>query len=248
MYRIACIVALAAALVAGGAARASGPIGVYVIVDKVVLEPADAPTTIQIWGTIALAKDGTSRNFTDPARGYLYYKAPTGREDVCRKEWNEMKKAAGTGEVIWFGDSTEPAALGKVRTAKEKPEAPTDYPLGNGLGKARDDAEFGPIAKLRGLPAPQSPADGDFVPPGEITLAVRNIADKKHAKVKYVFELEGASGGKEEATIEAADKETKWTPKMKVKAGEKYIWRVRAVDGDWKGPQVTSAFTVKGDK
>ena len=129
MYRIACVLALAAALAAGGAARASDPTGGYLIVDKVILEPSSDPTTIQIWGSFALTKEAGGRAYADPVRGYLYYKIVT---------------------------------------------------------------------------------------------------------------------GKEEATVEAGEKETKWTPKMKVKAGEKYTWRVRATDGDWKGPVVTSGFVVKG--
>ncbi len=86
------------------------------------------------------------------------------------------------------------------------------------------------------------------MPPGEITLVVRNNADKTHPKAKYVFELEAASGGKEEGTVETGDKETKWTPKLQLKAGEKYIWRVWATEGDWKGPVATSSFVVKGEK
>jgi hypothetical protein len=243
MYRSACVLALAAALAAGGAARASDPIGGYLIVDKVVLEPSDAPTTIQIWGSFALYKEPGGRAYGDPVRGYLYYKAPSGKEDVCRKEWADLKKAAGTGQVIGFGSSYELKALGKVRKASEKPASPDPYPVANGLTRVPDDHIYGPIGAVRALPAPVSPADGDLVPPGEITLVVRNIADKTHAKAKYVFDLDG-----EEATVAAGDKETKWTPKTKVKAGQKYTWHVRAVEGEWKGPVLSSDFIVKGAK
>jgi hypothetical protein len=248
MYRIACVLALATALVLGGAARASDPIGGYVIVDKVVLDPADAPTTIQIWGSFALATQPGGRAYGDPARGYMYFKIPTGKEDVCRKEWADLKKAAGTGQIIGFGSSYEFKKLGTVRKAAEKPETPDNYPLGNGLVKFNDDTDIAPDRGLRSLPAPQTPADGDLVPPGEITLVVRNIADKTRTKLKYVFELEGSSGDKEEGTVEAGDKTTKWTPKLKLKAGEKYTWRVKATEGDWKGTVATSGFTVKGEK
>jgi hypothetical protein len=245
MYRFACLLALAA-LVAGSAARASDPIGAYTVVDKVVLEPADAPTAIQIWGSFALATEQRGSTYGEPVRGYMYYKAPSGKEDVCRKEWNDLKKAAGTEQVIGFGSRYERSAIGKVRKANEKPESPDNYPLGNGLTKVEDNADYPPIGKLLGLPAPQMPAEGDLVPPGEFTLVVRNVIDKKHGKAKYVFELEGKGGDKEEATVEAGDKETKWTPKMKLKAGEKYTWRVKATEGDWKGPVATSTFVTKG--
>jgi hypothetical protein len=246
MYRIACLFLLGAALLVGTAARASDPIGGYLIVDKVILEPSDAPTTIQIWGTFCLAKEPGGRSYGDPERGYLYYKAASGKEDVCRKEWGDLKKSAGTTQVLGFGNSYELKTLGKVRKANEKPDTPDAYPVGNGLVKVADDTDFGTVRSLRALPAPQAPTEGDLVPSGEITFVVRNNADKKHTKAKYVFELEGASGGKEEATVDPGDKETKWTPKLKLKAGEKYTWRVRAAEGDWKGPTATSTFVVKG--
>src|SRR6202030_3716418 len=75
MYRIACLLALATALAVGGAARASDPIGGYLIVDKVILAPADSPTTIQIWGSFVLAKEVGGRAYGNPECGYLYYKA-----------------------------------------------------------------------------------------------------------------------------------------------------------------------------
>jgi hypothetical protein len=248
------VLTVAALLALAGAARASDPIGGYTVVDKVVLEPSESPTAVQVWGSFALAKERGGRTYADPERGYLYYAAPAGKEAVCRREWNDLKKAAGTGQVIGFGDSYDIKALGQVRKANEKPKSPDTYPLGNGLVKIdvsdeqRSYSNWTPIANLLAQPAPKEPGDGDLVPPGEITLAVRNILDKKHAKAKYVFELEGASGGKEEATVEAGDKETKWTPKTKLKAGEKYTWRVRAKEGDWKGPAATSAIVVKGKK
>jgi hypothetical protein len=245
MYRIACLTALAAVLLAATTARASDPIGGYAIVDRVALDSNDAPTTIQIWGSFSLATSRGGNSYSNPERGYLFYKVPAGKETVCRKEWNDLKKAAGAGQVIGFGSSYELNALGKVRKANEKPEAPDVYPVANGLVKVPENAGYGPILNLRALPAPVTPGDGDLVPPGEITLVVRNILDKTHPKARYVFELEGG-GVKEETTVPAGEKETKWTPKTPLKAGEKYTWKVRAAEGSWKGPEVTSAIVVKG--
>src|SRR5260370_1743064 len=112
MYRIACLLALAA-LVAGGAARASDPIGAYTIVDKVVLEPADAPTTIQIWGRFALAMEKKGDTYSDPVRGYMYYKAPSGKEDVCRKECNHLNKPSPTPPPTAFRHCSDFANLHK---------------------------------------------------------------------------------------------------------------------------------------
>ncbi len=245
MHRNVYWLALAAAFLVATTARASDPIGGYLLVDKVILEPADAPMTIQIWGSFSLATEKGGHAYGPPQRGYLYYKAPSGKEEVCRKEWNDLKKAAGTSQVVGFGSSYDLKGLGKARKANEKPESPDVYPVGNGLVKIPRDGNEVAFSVLA-LPAPETPLEGDLVPPGEITLAIRNMADKTHAKPKYVFELESAAGSKEEATVDAGDKETKWTPKLKLKPGEKYTWRVRAADGDWKGPVATSTFVVKG--
>jgi hypothetical protein len=248
MRRISCVLTLAALLTVAGAVQASDPIGGYLTVDKVVLSPADAPTTIQIWGSFVLATGYGGKSYGTPERGYLYYKAPAGQEGVCRKEWSDLKKAAGTTQVIGFGSSYELKTLGKVRKADKKPESPDVYPLANGLVRGDANPHHTPIHALLALPAPLTPAEGDIVPPGTIALVTRNIADKKHPKAKYVFELKGASGDKEEATVEPGEKETRWTPKLKVKAGEKYTWTVRAAEGDWKGPPAATAFVVKGGK
>jgi hypothetical protein len=248
MNRITCICALGAALLASSGACASDPIGGYVIVDRVLLEPSTEPTTITIWGSFVLATKPGGREHSQPMRGYMYFKAPQGMEEVCRKEWNDLQKAAGTSQVIGFGSSYYLKGLGKVRKVGDKPEQPDGYPVGNGLVKITEDTNYTPISNLRSLPIPQTPADGVLVVPGEITLVVRNIGDKNHANAKYRFELEGSSGEKEEATVEAGDKETRWAPTLKVKAGGKYTWRVNAVEGQWKGPVATASFIVKGAK
>jgi hypothetical protein len=245
MYRITCLAALAAALLTGAAARASDPIGGYALVDKVVFDEPGAPLTAQIWGTFCLATERGGNAYSAPQRGYLFYKVIDGKEQVCRKEWNDLKRAAGTGQVIGFGSSFDLKALGTVRKANETPERPDLYPLANGLIKVREDADYGPIRNLLTFPAPLDPDYGTLVPPGQTTLVVRNVLDPKHAKAKYVFELEGG-GTKEEATVDPGTKETKWTPKTPLKAGEKYTWKVYATEGSWKSPVATSTIVVKG--
>ena len=82
--------------------------------------------------------------------------------------------------------------------------------------------------------------------PGKVTLVARNILDKSHPKATYEFEVENSLGEKEVSPGIAADqKETKWSPRMEAKAGQKYTWCVRAVDGSWKGPVATSSFEGK---
>jgi hypothetical protein len=241
------ILAALAALGWAGAARASDPIGAYVVVDKVVLEPnAESPTRIQIWGAFSLAKVAGGASYNEPVRGYLYYRLAEGKEDVCRREWADLRRAAGTGQVIGMGSSFDRAALGAVRLASEKAANPDPYPVAMGLERVRGNTDYPPVRDLVTLPAPLAPADGATVDPGKVTLTARNILGPAHARAKYVFELQSASGEKEVSPeVTAGDKETKWTPRLEVKAGEKYTWRVRASEGRWKGPVATSAFQGK---
>src|SRR5690348_11922278 len=93
----------AALLALAGAARASDPVGIYGLVEKVVLEPDDTkPERAQVWGAFRLAKGGGD-TYTEPAYGYLYYSAADGKQDQCRREWADLKRVAGTGQVVAFG-------------------------------------------------------------------------------------------------------------------------------------------------
>jgi hypothetical protein len=249
MKRIVCIAWTIALLVFAWQtpALASDPIGAYALIDKVVLEPNEqAPTRIQVWGAFALAKERDIDEYTAPVRGYLYYSIVKGKEDVCRKEWKDLKKIAGTGEVIGLGSRWHRGALGAVRRTSEKAEKTDPYPLEMGLVRVRRGTDYSPVRNLVAFPVPKTPADGATVEPGEVALATRNIGGSAHARVQYVFELANAGGEKETSEpIAAGEKETKWTPRMHVKAGEKYTWYVRVVDGEWKGPQATSTFQGK---
>jgi len=118
--------------------RASDPVGVYAIVQKVVFEPNDkAHERIQIWGVFALADTARGGNFyTKPQRGYLFYSLPKGKESTALKEWADFKSVAGTGQGIAFGGRH--SALGRVRPDSEKPASPDSYSpdssYANGIG------------------------------------------------------------------------------------------------------------------
>jgi hypothetical protein len=127
---------LAVALVAAGTltvpAIASDPLGVFCIVDKVVLEPPDCPERAQVWGACAVARSRDNQ-FDRAARGYFYYSVPKGREDVARAEWMDLKAVAGTGAIVGFGGRGAPA--GRFRVETEKPASPDVYPLNTGVVK-----------------------------------------------------------------------------------------------------------------
>jgi hypothetical protein len=92
--------------------RASGPVGVYGIIERVVFEPNErAPERIQIWGAFAYA-DGIAGGTTiSPAkRGYLYFAALFTNDGTNKvvpaavlAEWNDLKAVSGTGQAIGFG-------------------------------------------------------------------------------------------------------------------------------------------------
>src|SRR5258706_8456994 len=84
--------------------QASDPIGIYALIDKVVMEPSDAqPHRVQIWGAFSVAMRQYGDQYTVPVRGYLYYELPAEKSAVAKAEWADMQKAAGTGQIIAFG-------------------------------------------------------------------------------------------------------------------------------------------------
>jgi hypothetical protein len=137
---IAAAVASVFVLFGLNALHASGPLGIYGIVDKVVFEPSEAaPQRLQVWGVFSVAPYSASGTpmIAAPKRGYLYYKlpAPGPLADIVKKEWNDLKAAAGTGQVVAFGGSFFPTTDERVRPATEAPSTPSDYQLNTGIVK-----------------------------------------------------------------------------------------------------------------
>ena len=120
---------------------ASDPVGVFCLVQKVVMAPDEStPSSAQVWGTCALAIGGivTEAGFepgtyATPFKGYLYYSAPSGREAVARREWADLKRLAGTTDIAAFG--ARGLYNGRMRWPDEKPEKPDPYPIHMGVTK-----------------------------------------------------------------------------------------------------------------
>jgi hypothetical protein len=134
---------------------ASDWIGIYARIDKVVFEPgAIDPERVQIWGAFALASKENRNSYEPARRGYLYYSLKPGKEEVCRKEWADLKAKAGTDQIIGFGGRDMPT--GHVRKADEKATDPDVYPVGFGLVKMSDrGTNYPPIVELKSLPRGQ---------------------------------------------------------------------------------------------
>jgi hypothetical protein len=105
----------AVAVLSVNSLSASGPLGMYGIVERVVFEPNEAaPERIQLWGAFAYVDGGSPQGLTvsPAARGYLYFKAPdiiagfTTQRDVdnVKTEWADFKSVAGTGQAVGFGN------------------------------------------------------------------------------------------------------------------------------------------------
>ena len=144
----------AAALLAGAssAARASDPTGIYAFVDRVVFEPSEtAPERIQVWGGFALAKTENRNDYHDAERGFLYFKLRAGEEEICQKEWADLKSVAGTSQIVAFG-SRNPANPITLRKTDAKVEKPDVYPKGWGMNKIkpRNYAPINQLIKLQG--------------------------------------------------------------------------------------------------
>lgn len=98
-------------LLATATLLASGQVGIYAVVSKVVFEPNDkAPERIQIWGAFTLVDGGTGSGgkTLTPQRGYLYFVLPSPAEnanlrEIALKEWADFKAIAGTNQAVAFG-------------------------------------------------------------------------------------------------------------------------------------------------
>jgi len=140
---------------------ASGPIGVYALIDKVVLEPNDAaPDRAQIWGVFVIADRQGGTPVFPARRGYLYFQLPgegvwregVSRSEVTRHEWNDLKTVAGTGQMVGFGSSWVGSGSGapepyRVRPASESPAAPNPYVLNAGVVKLSAGGSYDEILK-----------------------------------------------------------------------------------------------------
>jgi hypothetical protein len=112
--------------------RASDPMGVYAVVERVVFEPSETePQRIQVWGAFALSDRRSADTYQPAQSGYLYYTCPAGQATVCRNEWADIKSVAGKGLGIGFGGRYAPT--GRVRKADEKPATPDVYPIRMGV-------------------------------------------------------------------------------------------------------------------
>ena len=136
-------------------------IGIYALIDRVTLAPdGDAPNTIRISGWFAVPPAMSSGSYQAPRHGTLYFRLPASVEqaDAARKDWLELKKLAGSGRVIGFGQywvanpndrEGNPHHSLEVRINAEGAAAQAEiYPEARGIAERQDqnDPHFDEIA------------------------------------------------------------------------------------------------------
>jgi hypothetical protein len=91
--------------------QASGPVGMYAVLERVSFEPNEAAAErIQIWGAFSYVQGGISKPFATsaPQRGSMYFRTPANatnaQKQMIRREWADLKAVAGTGQAIAFGN------------------------------------------------------------------------------------------------------------------------------------------------
>jgi hypothetical protein len=146
----------------------NGNIGIYGIVDKVVFEPeGSSPERIQIWGLFVVPVPISSGLYKAPQRGILYFSVPADRKETAGKEWIELKRLAGSGQLLgfteyWVPNPSDPQGNPHtslvVHVKKNGPLGlPDAYPLGIGVlridgGHKPEDYERQIITQLKESP------------------------------------------------------------------------------------------------
>lgn len=160
-------------VLASSTLTASGPIGIYGVVEKVVFEPNEqSPERIQIWGAFAHADGYGGGDVGVIRRGYFYFRLPARDLEPAKKEWLDLKAVAGTGQAVGFGNwlnivsfrSFDPDKVSsgmiylpqgglssgvdlRIRSESETPSAPAIYSTNAGLVKLANDGNRADLVK-----------------------------------------------------------------------------------------------------
>lgn len=138
--------AAVAALFVVVSVKASDPVGVYAMVERVVFEPSEAalgnaaPKSVQVWGVFTSSIEPPrptykpEQAYGDVQRGYMYFTCAADKIAMCAAEWSDLKSVAGKAEVVGF--STRWArSKARVRLASEAVASPDMYESNVGVVK-----------------------------------------------------------------------------------------------------------------
>ena len=123
----AVVIALTVVAWARAPLSASGLLGIYGIIEKVVFEPNDtAPERVQLWGAFAYS-DGVGEGFLNVSKaqkGYMYFRLPDPANgpraveaiQTIRNEWADLKSVAGKSQAVAFGRWNYFGVFGDLKT------------------------------------------------------------------------------------------------------------------------------------
>jgi hypothetical protein len=143
---------------------ASGPVGVYGIIEKVVFEPNEKDAQrIQIWGAFAFVDGGVGRpgETSTPQYGYLYFTLPPeGDTAVVRTEWSDLKSVAGRGQAVGFGNWGYIGAFAGLAKRTSASGGQPPYFLSPAAGRPVTDVRIRPKSETPASPAVYSTNTG----------------------------------------------------------------------------------------
>ena len=225
----------------------SDPIGVYALVERVVMEPDTiSPQRIQIWGAFLTHRVVTPGiDVYAAAKGYLYYELNERNPRATFTEWFDIRRIAGRTEIIGFGGRFHDN--GRVRLEREEAAAPDRYPIASGLYRMRSDDPrvriLHDIAPVPNTPALVSPLDSATIRAGRVRLVARTLFD---TTARYVFAIQEVGGQTETSdTLAAGRAETAWSPRLELLPGKEYEWRVWAFAGGLSSAPALARFRVE---
>lgn len=223
----------------------SDPVGIYGVVEKVVLEPAQGePERVQLWGVFALAVRKDRDAYEEPTRGVIYARLVPGKEKACRAEWADFEKLAVKGEPVAFGSRYEKQP--RVRLPGEKLEKPEAYPLGFGLQRLRADTQREIVRRVRALPLLQTPELGSKIAPGKLEIVVKPLGAHVAKDARLHVEIVKVNGQKAlETDLEISRGDIVWKPDITLAAGDVVVWKAWVVEPKWTGPVATGSIEVK---
>ena len=120
------------------AAPPSDPVGVFAVIDRVVVAPDTTnPTTIQIWGSFSVTDKGLGEHYSPPVKGYLYYRLNSQNVQASRAEWADLRRIAGSKAIVGFSAKWQSNTPGRVRCATDPVANADEYPIQSGMGIVR---------------------------------------------------------------------------------------------------------------
>jgi hypothetical protein len=137
-----------ALFLSGATARASDPVGLYALIEKVKFEPSDEkPERILIWGTFSVADGERGEKYKSPEKGFIYFSLPEKKPEVALKEWNDLKTVAGKNEVVGF--STRWGEPARIRKTGDQPKDPDVFRSGIGVVRMeKRGSDYPPVKAL----------------------------------------------------------------------------------------------------